>query len=148
MLHDAIVTRLSEVPGVVALGAIHSLPLRGANSVGTFTVSGDANVDGWPARLNWITPGYTDAIRLPVLAGRAIGATDRADGARVVVVNEMLARQRFGDTDAVGRTIGMGGEQYTVVGVVANALDRSVVRPAEPTTSFYRISIYATGSRK
>lgn len=135
-LHDELSERLAALPGVVAAGAIHSLPLRGANNVGTWTVPGAANAEGWPGRFNWISPGYTDAVRLTVTAGRPIEAQDRAGSAPVVLVNELLARQRFGEGDAVGRTILYDDREWSIVGVVANALDRSVTRPAEPSLYF------------
>ena len=135
-LHDALEARLAALPGVEAAGSIHSLPLRGANSGGTYRIPGDPNVDGWPARLNWISPGYADALRLPVRAGRAIQPEDREGTAGVVVVNELLARQRFDATDAVGRTLLYGDDEWTIVGVVADAIDRSVTRSPEPSLYF------------
>ncbi|MCI0436893.1 MAG: ABC transporter permease, partial [Gemmatimonadetes bacterium] len=46
---------------------------------------------------------YFDLLRIPVLYGRAIDDRDRRDSPRVVVISETMARQYFGEVNAVGR---------------------------------------------
>ncbi len=52
-----------------------------------------------------ISPGYFNALRIPVLAGRSFTEADVANGAPVMVVDEKLARRLGRVEDAVGQQI-------------------------------------------
>jgi putative ABC transport system permease protein len=56
-------------------------------------------------------------MRIPILSGRAFTASDRADSAPVVIVNETLAWHFWPGRDPIGRKIGRGESEATVVGV-------------------------------
>jgi ABC-type antimicrobial peptide transport system permease subunit len=63
---------------------------------------------------------------MQVVQGRGFGATDREGATRVAVINQTLARLRFGGEDPLGRRIALDypGEQdrpFTVVGVVRDS---------------------------
>jgi putative ABC transport system permease protein len=136
--------RLGALPGVRAAGAGSTLPL--ASPIGMEQVPVAA--DGQPlpedreargAHLTAATPGYFDALRVPVRRGRGIAAADDARGEPVAVVNEAFARQFFAGRDPVGRTVryrtgrGARGEQVRrVVGVVADVRQRDLAAPARP----------------
>jgi putative ABC transport system permease protein len=133
--YGEVLGRLRALPGVESAGTIQSLPLRGSNNVGTFEVVGDPGpaTDGYPVRVDWISTGFLDAMHVAVRRGRDFADADRADGQRVVLVNETLVRQRFGDGDPIGRTVRFSGETWTIVGVVTDMLERSVTRAPEPS---------------
>jgi ABC-type antimicrobial peptide transport system permease subunit len=60
----------------------------------------------------------------------------------VVLVNEALVRQRLREDDPIGRVIRLDDENWTIVGVVADMLERSITRAPEP--SVYLHSLQAT----
>jgi len=60
--------------------------------------------------------GYFATIGVNVLAGRELASEDYAPGARVVVVNQTLAKTNWPGLDPVGRMIG----KHRVIGVVAD----------------------------
>jgi predicted permease len=62
--------------------------------------------------------------RLRVLKGRTFTAEeDKPNGPRVAVISNALWKRRFaGDPGVTGKTISLGGESYTVVGVVEDSL--------------------------
>lgn len=125
---------IASIPGVESVGAIHSLPLRGSNNVASYALPGASGDDRYPARLNWVTPGYLPTMDIRVLAGRGIEASDREGGPLVVLANEALARRSLGGVEeAVGRTVLADDTAWTVVGVVENTLDRAMHRAPEPT---------------
>ncbi len=68
-----------------------------------------------------IGPGYFDALRLPLVRGRAFERTDDAAAPRVAVINETLARRGWPDGDALGSTFLFRGQPTTVVGVARDA---------------------------
>jgi predicted permease len=78
-------------------------------------------------RYTVVTPGYLEAVGMPLRAGRLVTDADTHDSQPVVVINEKLAHQQFPGEDPVGKQIWIGhGESLpslpprTIVGVVAD----------------------------
>jgi putative ABC transport system permease protein len=67
-----------------------------------------------------VTADYFRLFGAPVVQGRSFtGEEDRPRGGRVVVISYGLWQRRFGrDPKLVGRSISLGGEPYTVIGIV------------------------------
>lgn len=108
--------RISTLPGVEATGSITNLPLAGQDGDTSFRVEGSA-----PPReglepsvwLRRVTPGYFDAIGLDIVRGRSFDASDDAEAARVIIVNETLERDYF-DGNAVGRRLNVNDPENPV----------------------------------
>src|SRR6185436_3565137 len=69
-----------------------------------------------------------------LLAGRAIDASDRDGGERVVVLSAPLARQLYPSGDAIGQHVALAGpdgkqQTYTVVGVTADLVSTDMASP-------------------
>jgi putative ABC transport system permease protein len=75
--------------------------------VTSFDVAGRNFEDGtWPtANFYAVSPGYFEAMGIPILQGRGIGADDRAESPRVAVINQALAETHFPGVNPVGRRI-------------------------------------------
>jgi len=88
-----------------------------------------------PAAL--VTSGYFDVVGVEPILGRAFVPDDEVDGQdRVVVLSHDLWQERFGgDPDAVGSTVTVGGEAYTIVGV----MPESFRPPLEPAARFWSV---------
>ena len=120
--------RLAALSDVEAAGVSSRLPLAsGGGSATVFRVAGTAPptdpLDLTRARVNVVSPGYFDAMRLRLRSGRAFTRRDGAESPLVLVVNETLARELFGGEPAVGRRllpVGAGPEPWEVIGVVAD----------------------------
>lgn len=82
----------------------------------------------FPIELRYITPGYFQALGIPIRKGRALTAQDTKDSPRVILINEALARKTFGSDDPVGRETTRG----TVVGVVGDVRQVNLDQPALP----------------
>ena len=73
---------------------------------------------------------FFDVLKVTPLVGRTFRPEDDGPSPRVVVLGEAVWRRRFGgDPSIVGRLVRLNGQPYTVVGVVAGAVQFS--RPAE-----------------
>ncbi len=122
------IDRLAVLSDVEAVGVSSSLPLAsGGGSAAVFRVAGTAPPtdprDLQQARVNVVSPGYFDAMRLRLRSGCAFTRLDGAESPLVLVVNETLARELFGGEPAVGRRllpVGAGPEPWEVIGVVAD----------------------------
>jgi putative ABC transport system permease protein len=116
--------RLSQLPGVRAVGGISNLPLGGNENMTFIATEGAAPVPRGKEPLaegRVITPGYFGAMGMSLMRGREFDAMDDADKPPVAIVNETLARQFFPLGDAVGKRIKdmkVGGDWKTIVGVV------------------------------
>jgi predicted permease len=109
-------------PGVEAAGVALGLPYTRLLNLGFGRIEGATPEDkGGMTNLSYITPGYVEALRLPIRRGRAFADSDRADSAPVAIVNEEFVRRYYKGQEAVGLHIRIAGADREIVGVVANA---------------------------
>jgi putative ABC transport system permease protein len=86
--------------------------------------------DGRPLTLFYaVSPGFFDAMQIPVLKGRAINAEDRRGGRRVIVISQALADRAFAGRDPIGTRmrVGQGNDDWReIVGVAGNIKQTSL----------------------
>ncbi len=119
---------IRALPGVTAAGAVSAFPLGLADVTRQSLLQLDDRPPFPPgeepsAAVATATPGYLDAMGIPLRAGRWFGARDDAEQPSVVVINEALARQHWPDTDPVGRRVSLsvvfrGDINAEIIGVV------------------------------
>ncbi|HEX8556616.1 MAG TPA: ABC transporter permease [Pyrinomonadaceae bacterium] len=136
---DQLLPRLAAAPGVESVGLVSNLPLSGAATSITFTIEGQpppSPQDRPLADYTLVTPGFFDALRIPVVRGRPFGDQDTATSPGVVLINEAMARRYWPGEDAVGKTISVSGGKYAgrrqVVGVVSNVRRASLSDEPRP----------------
>lgn len=61
---------------------------------------------------------YLEVRNLALAAGRNISPIDRENKSKVCVIGGAVARDLFGTADAVGQTVKLEGDEFTVVGVL------------------------------
>ncbi len=126
----------AHIPGVVAAGAVSTLPFGGKGGGYLF-------VKGLPGtqRVLVIAGDYFRAMGIPLLAGRAFTAADHHGSQPVILINQELARQLWSGENPIGRQMQvMGGSEAgprEVVGVVGNVRSQRLqsdgpVDPPEP----------------
>ena len=120
--YASLLRELEAQPGVVAAGVTSSLPLMGSNWGSTVTPEGVSLTAAERSGVDYrfVSPGYLEAIGIPLLAGRSIDARD--DGRLVAVLSEGVAR-RFPRRDGVvGQRFYRGDEDradlFEVIGLV------------------------------
>ena len=101
-----------------------------------------------------IGPNYLATLGIPLVAGREFNERDRAKTANVVILNQAIARQLFGEANAVGQTVALfnGVDPNwlaTVVGVVADhhqswrrSTGSLVYTPAQQATRVTEMTYY------
>jgi putative ABC transport system permease protein len=136
--------RLGALPGVVAAGAVSSLPLSGAWENGGLFVTGrapDEPGQGPNARYNVVSGDYFKAARINVVSGRAFDSSDDAPGAGSIIVNREFVRKYLPkDAVALGHTVTpqftfTRGKVHTIVGIVDNVKQQSL--DEEPVSQVY-----------
>ena len=129
---------LAARPEFGAVGTTTAFPLTGQDLENSFAVDGyvpPAPDQGPVAAMRGVSPGYTDAMGIPIRAGRALQATDDERGARVAVVNEAFVRRYLSGRDPIGSRVAEGGPEggwRTVVGVAADVKHRGLAAEARP----------------
>jgi hypothetical protein len=83
--------------------------------------------------VNWVSAGFFDTVRIPVLRGRGVDSRDSDQDRRVAVVNEALAQRLWPEQNPVGRTLLVGGSPFEVVGIARY----EGLRPGGDTTRPY-----------
>jgi predicted permease len=133
-VYQRLIDRFGAMPGVENVSIVSGLPpQRWANGFGTdvedYTPRPDVMdvVDYYQT----VTAGYFEAMRIPIMRGRAFREADRI-GAPVAVVNETFARTFWKDLDPIGRRVRprFGDETLwvTVVGVAKDVKQNGVDR--------------------
>ena len=144
--------RVAGLPGVQAAGITSNLPLGGNYSDSVILAEGYAMAPGEslisPYRIS-VSPGYFEAMTIPLKRGRLFTASDNERAPSVLIVDERLAKRFWKDQDPLGRrmwkpdspeelTRGPGPKTryYTVVGVVGNVRTTGLTEK-EPVGTYY-----------
>jgi predicted permease len=123
---SALLERLRATPGVEEAGSGMGIPFSGGATGEYFQRPGTGGDEGQTlGRLDFVSAGFLDALGARVRAGRLLTEADvSGDGARVVVLNETAARRFFPGEQAVGQTMRITTQEWRVVGVIADVVDR------------------------
>jgi putative ABC transport system permease protein len=140
-VHDG-VQRLGTVPEVVSAGAASWLPFETGATLPFIVVGRPLNgpSHGFGHWRN-ISPAYFDALKIPLLRGRFF--TDRDDGkaAKVVIINQAMARQYWQGSDPMSQLIDIAphiGPEFDepprqIVGIVGDILEDALDQRPLPT---------------
>jgi predicted permease len=143
---DRALARLRALPGVQDVGMSSFLPFSWDGSSSVIVPEGYVEKPGSsvvsPNQL-YVTPGYLEALRVPLRRGRLFTESDTSGSPRVIIVDERLAERFWPGQDAIGRRVFMPdrpediakpGPDVTwmeVVGVVAPVKLKSLVEEGE-----------------
>jgi putative ABC transport system permease protein len=139
---ESILEQARAIPGVEAAAVTSQVP-RGRGGNGNGLVPEGRIQDAAhsiASRLRMVTPGYFEAMGIPIIRGRALNDRDRRGGQKVMVISEALARAAWPGEDPIGRRISCcekdaDGGFKTVVGVAGDV--RSNAPGDAPTPEFY-----------
>jgi predicted permease len=134
-----------RVPGVIDAGFTSQLPLSGddgANEI--YAAQFDHGSDSLTERVDSsryaVTPGYFEAMGIPLRRGRHFNDSDAAGAAmRPVIIAESFAKRVFGTNDPIGGRVRFGGAADrpwdVIVGVVGDV--RQVSLAAGEASALY-----------
>lgn len=144
--HHQVLQRLGGIPSVLGAGAAGRFPLTGATGEAPFQIAGA----GIPAaqrpqaRISAVTPGYFEAMSIPLLEGRDFSwRDDRSNYQFVAIVNQTFARMYLRGRPRLGTRIDAQRTDWTIVGVVSDSRQASMDR--EPLPEIF-LSISQTGA--
>jgi predicted permease len=122
----SLLERLATVPGVKVAGANSTRLLMGGRWDSSITIPGVEPKEGnqpW-SFFNAVTPGYFEALGIPIRAGRDLTWADWGGSRKLCLVNEQLVNEYLAGSNPVGRTVGQGTRttpDHEIIGVFANS---------------------------
>jgi predicted permease len=147
---DQVLQRVRGLPGVASAGAIDDLPLVGGSNqpiaVGGRPVVAMSEQPEVSVRV--ITPGYLQAMHIPVLQGRDLNDNDTADSMSVVVISQSMAKQLWPNENPIGRHLKLTfypDKDREIVGVVGDVKQNGLDSTAGIATLYWPLT-QVTGS--
>jgi predicted permease len=139
--------RVRALPGVVQAGATTTIPFGGTNNDSVILAEGYEMKPGEslvsPASI-LATPGYFEALQVPLVAGRLFTDADTEKAPKVIIIDEQLANRFWPGRSPIGRRMwqpdnvkelttgpGPASRFYTVVGVVGRVSIGGLVASAD-----------------
>lgn len=122
---------LTGLPGVRSVNWSNLAPLDQEFSAVSVDIQDHSKASGAPAFVFWqtaATPGYFQALGIPLLAGRLFTDADRTGAVPVAIISESAAKRFWTAESAIGKRIRpMSDKEWrTVVGVVADVAQYSL----------------------
>lgn len=131
-----------RVPGVSAAAFTSLLPFTDPE-LGIYGTHFEKGQGGFDVFRYVVSPGYFEALRIPLVRGRLLNEHDLEGSAPVTVISASLAWHEFGSENPIGQHVHIGPTDrpwFTIVGVVAdvkqvsladNQLDEVYITPAQ-----------------
>ncbi len=139
--YTTVLDEVRAVPGVSNAAFTSFLPMVMRGGIWPVIIPGvTVPDDARAASLRFVTPDYFATLRIPVLRGRSLTASDTRTSTYVAVVSRSFADLYWPGEDALGRHFTMGtgaGDREvigdrTIVGVVGDVRVRGLERDSEP----------------
>jgi predicted permease len=136
--------RIQALPGVRVVGCAVSVPMDQVGIDLPFSIEGRTPKinEKWEGDEYWrfVSPGYFEALRIPLLHGRYFNRTDTESATHVVIVNEAFARKYWPDQDPIGHRMligkGLGADfdepTRQVVGIVGSVTESGLAAGMVP----------------
>jgi putative ABC transport system permease protein len=124
---NEIIARVSEVPGVEAVGGSTGLPPTTAQRGTRYLVEGRDDSGQEPETANFIavTADTFRALGTRLVRGRFFDEREQAASQKVAIINERIARRIFGDENPLGKRLKLVNPEYSdewreIIGVVGD----------------------------
>jgi len=148
-----VLARIGTIPGVTSVTDSLWLPVEQAGD-SAVTVPGTTHSETWRSNIELVSENYFQTLGLPLVRGRLPSATDVDSARRVVVVNQKLVHDYFGDSDPIGRTIGFNlldqiadaphNAFFEIVGVVGDMRNNGLEESTAPEAFLpYTVTVWA-----
>ena len=140
--YDRLLPEIARLPGIEGAAIVGPLPLSGSRYSLSFELPGDRTAEAG-TRLSsgfaFVSPGYFQAMRIPIRRGREFTIADNETAPRTALVNETFARQYFPGEDPIGKRIKPGlstTEEETpwreIIGVVSDIKQQTLNETTAP----------------
>lgn len=133
--HNHLLERVKANPGVISAAVARTYPLNeSAPFTSGFEIEGRQNIAGQPQPtfdFRAVTPEYFETLGVPLERGRFLSERDGPEAAKVVVINEAMARHYWGTESPVDHRLSVddGKTWRTIVGVIGDVRQYGLDKP-------------------
>jgi len=128
------VEKVSALPGVQATATTDLLPLSGGDDEEQFYVTDRPrpSLSELPLAMFYaVSPGYQNALQIPLLKGRFFDQRDTQSSPLVIVIAETMAKRYFPDRDPVGQHLSLplphsDPYEFQIIGVVGHVKQQNL----------------------
>ncbi|HET7563591.1 MAG TPA: ABC transporter permease [Gemmatimonadaceae bacterium] len=146
-LYSHVRATLGALPGVLGVAGAITLPLNNENNTIWFNIAGRPPLPpGQAPQVDQqiVTPGYFQALGIPLLRGRDFTEHDDSAAAGVAIISQSMAQRYWPGEDPLGRSIVAGGAHLQIIGIAGDARATGVEALPEPT--LYQSNAQAGGN--
>jgi predicted permease len=145
---EDIENRLRSLPGVVSAGRSVLTPISGFewNNIVQVDSPNAPKGDDALVDFNFVSPGYFQTLRTPILAGRGFDARDTKTSPQVAIVNQTMVKKFFQGTNPAGKYFKVDAPKpgqppvvIQIVGIIKDSKYESL-RDETPPTAFFPIT--------
>jgi predicted permease len=139
---ERVLERVRALPGVETAGAMNTLPLTDGGSTQPVAIEGGPVLplsEQPEVAVRILSPGTLGTLRIRLLEGRDVAATDTPDKPGAVLITESMAKRFWPGQSAVGKRLKLSFFPETpreVVGVVADVKLRGLAK-TEPVPALF-----------
>jgi putative ABC transport system permease protein len=133
--YQRLLERLAAAPGVQAAALTNGAPFDEGNTGMPIEAVGPSRLNGKSLQADWrmVSPGYFNALQIPLLRGQGFTGTPARDE-RTMIVSATMAKRIWGDENVLGRQITAGpAGNFTIVGIVGDVRNEDLALPPAPT---------------
>jgi len=139
---NRVLDRVRALPGVQSAGLIDALPLSGSGSHQPIQVEGKPVVpmaDQPEVDVRLISPGYVEAMHVPLLRGRELNESDVVGRPGTVIISQSMAQMLWPNEDPIGKhlTLYFFPEMSREVVGVAGDVKLDALNQTRPTATLY-----------
>jgi predicted permease len=130
--------RVRSLPGIESASLTSSVPLSYFNNSDTLNIEGYQPPPGQQGQTflySYVSPGYFDTLKIPMLRGRSFAERDDEKAKFVGIINETMAKTYWPNSDPVGRQFTMLSDvqhPVEVVGIAKDSRFQGVTGPINP----------------
>jgi macrolide transport system ATP-binding/permease protein len=124
LFYEEAAARVATLPGVRSAAIAQNPPLAGGILRSVFPEGQETTTrDRILVQVNSVSPGYFDAIGIPLVSGRDFERTDEVGAPLVVIINETMAETFWSGESPLGKRFKFFGDDAftTVIGVARNS---------------------------
>jgi predicted permease len=129
-----VLSETRALPGVKNAAYVTGLPMVMRGMIWPIEVTGKIWEPGEEhnSSLRYITPGYFDTLKIPIIEGRDVSDSDTMDSALVAVVSKSFVEKYFPGQNALGHKFKVAIGERRIVGIVGDIRVRGLETKSEP----------------
>ncbi|HEY2801981.1 MAG TPA: ABC transporter permease [Chthoniobacterales bacterium] len=130
--------RVSQLPGVKAVGDVSYLPMAGLGAATDFNIEGQPPSAPGQEKTTAVTVcdnGFFRALKIPLLRGRLFTEQEMQEQRNVVLINETFARRYFPNENPIGQRVAIEMNDPVVpteiIGIIGDTQSVDLLTPAK-----------------